>query len=213
MGNLSKTKKKRLQRGKKQAQQSKMDKRIEAETQFAIKQRGLVERHIAAWVRFICREQPILMLGWSYPKEPREGLPFLTLNNPAKDRMFVYGAPYMDKPDDIAGVKMAEEINAPCDVDIPTRDFSVPDLEVFSKGVIKAMEILLNTGEIYVGCMGGIGRTGLALAGLLKLHDRMFQGSTRKASEYRDFIRAHVHPHAIETKAQLDFIDQYDPSV
>lgn len=211
MGNLSQSKKHKLRRGNRQAKVQKMDKQIEAENEFAIRQHRLMERPVAAYIRWICQESPTLMLGWSYPKEPRPHHPYIILKNHAGDNMYVYGNPYRAKPDGIAGVKMAAEIDLPCDVDIPTEDFSVPDMAVFEKGITAAMEILINKGEIYIGCMGGIGRTGLAIAGLIKLHDQLFQASTRKATVYRDHIRHHVHPHAIETKQQLDFIDQYVP--
>ncbi|MGI4991054.1 protein-tyrosine phosphatase family protein (plasmid) [Halobacteriovorax sp. GFR7] len=211
MGNLSATKKRRLHRANRQAVKAKMDKRIEAETAFAFKQQKFMETHVAAMVRHICQNIPVVMLGWSYPKKPREGYPYLELCNHAGDVMYVYGAPYATKPDDIAGVKMAAEINLECTIDIPTRDFDVPDMETFSKGITQALEILVNKGEIFVGCMGGIGRTGLALAGICKLHDKLFHQTVRPAVDYRNHIRSKVHPHAIETKQQLDFIDSYNP--
>ena len=209
MGNLSKTKKKLLKQANKRSVRRRQDQQVAMELECRTREAAYSERPIAAYVRYICQERPDLILGWSYPKQPREGIPHLTIKNHAGDTMYIYGAPFRTCPDDITSVKMAREIPMACDIDIPTEDFSTPDMEVFTSGINKAMEALLNKGEIFIGCMGGIGRTGLAIAGLLKQHDNMIHQSVRPATAYRDHIREHVHPHAIETTHQLEFIESY----
>ena len=38
----------------------------------------------------------------------------------------IHAGPYRDKPKGLFGVKLAQEIPAPCDLSIPIRDFGVP---------------------------------------------------------------------------------------
>lgn len=117
----------------------------------------------------------------------------------------VYGGPYVLKPAHMKGVKMAEEINKPCDIDVPTRDFSVPDPETLRAGLKQAVQLIANGEHVYVGCMGGIGRTGLFLAGLAKMMeaaDEDMQGLTPV-----QYVRAQYIPHAVETRQQQKFIE------
>ncbi|MGZ7140838.1 phosphatase domain-containing putative toxin, partial [Streptococcus pyogenes] len=62
----------------------------------------------------------------------------------------------------------AAEINAACSVDIPTRDFSIPNTTLMTDGLRQALALVLSGQPVYAGCMGGIGRTGLFLAILAK---------------------------------------------
>ena len=118
----------------------------------------------------------------------------------------IIGGPYFDKPEGMYGVKMAVEIEKPCDYDIPTKDFQVPDDWTLRDGVVVAMAYALRTGKpIYVGCMGGIGRTGLFMAAAAKAAGVPFPV---------DFVRSNYIPHAVETDQQRHFIDDFevDPS-
>lgn len=212
MGNLSATKKRRLAKGNRKHKKL-VQARCEANMQ-KIADEYLVppqtlETMCASFVRYVCHDRPDLMLAWSYPKAPRKGMAHIKLKNAAGDIMYVYGAPYVDKPRGMDGVKMAAEIKRKCTVDIPTQDFDVPEMEVYTKGIEQALELLVKKGEIFFGCMGGIGRTGLGIAGLLKLYDKTYLGGTKAATMYRDIIRKEIHPHAVETKQQLEYINTY----
>lgn len=83
-------------------------------------------------------------------------------------KVTVMGGPYRDKPSNVRGVKLAQEINAFADVVLDVPDFGVPTLEALNQPIYKALEILEEDGVIYVGCMGGIGRTGMFMALLVK---------------------------------------------
>ena len=113
----------------------------------------------------------------------------------------IYGGPYRAKPDNVPGVKMAEEIKAPCEIDIPTRDFDVPDVSTFKQGLAWGVSCLMEHGDLYVGCMGGIGRTGLYMAGLAKL-----MGVENPVG----YVRQYYIPHAVETQQQQDYINDLD---
>jgi hypothetical protein len=82
--------------------------------------------------------------------------------------LVVLGGRYRSKPDDVLGVKMAKEIALPCAVDIPSKDFGVPTDEALEQGMYDTLKLLAGNELLYVGCAGGIGRTGTFLALLLK---------------------------------------------
>lgn len=126
----------------------------------------------------------------------------------------VHGGPYRNIPDDMFGVKMAEEIKQAHDVDIPTRDFCVPKVSDLQTGVVLALMAMINGHEVYAGCMGGIGRTGLFLAALAKVQIE-YRRSKHRAGRGEDpvlYVRKHFIPHAVETQEQKQFIADFDVS-
>lgn len=126
----------------------------------------------------------------------------------------IYGGPYRNKPADIHGVKMAMEINAPCTVDVPTKDFNVPDTNDLRIGLMAALALLKEHGRIYVGCMGGIGRTGLFMAAMAKMMDTPDQLNVPDTLTMQGldpavaYVRQHYKRHAVETGQQLQYISQ-----
>ena len=122
----------------------------------------------------------------------------------------VYGGPYKKIPDSMqyVGVKMAEEVYHPHAIDCPTRDFSVPDVDTFRLALLQGAILLKKHGYLYVGCMGGIGRTGLYLAGMVELlHPAELivkLGNTPTSIEY---VRKNYKANAVETKEQIRFIE------
>lgn len=113
------------------------------------------------------------------------------------------GGPYREKPQEYLGVKMAVEINAPCDIDIPTRDFDVPRYDDLDRGVRKSLIPIAQGKKVYFGCMGGLGRSGLYAAALAKA-----LGITDPVK----YVRANFKPHAVETEQQVRFVNEYEPS-
>jgi protein-tyrosine phosphatase len=97
-------------------------------------------------------------------------------------------------------VKMAKEINLPCSINIPTRDFSVPDPVDLSRGLREAVDFILAGKPVYVGCMAGRGRTGLFLAVLARAF------GVENPVEY---VRANYYPHAVETADQYKFVMEF----
>lgn len=121
-------------------------------------------------------------------------------------RQSIYGGPYYELHKNCRGqhiklVKMAREINLPCDVDVPTADFSTPHPDTLRKGLKRALAHMMNGNDIAVGCMGGIGRTGLFLAAMAKV-----QG----VADPVEYVRSCYMPHAVETQAQQQFIADLD---
>ena len=123
----------------------------------------------------------------------------------------VFGGPYRSKPNDFYGVKMAVEIDKPCNVNIPTRDFDVPNEAQLITGLIQTVAALVKGKKVYVGCMGGVGRTGLFLAALVTANNRAKNTSyTNTATNCINYVRRHYNPHAVETKQQEDYLIWFD---
>lgn len=116
----------------------------------------------------------------------------------------VYGGPYRSKPDDFYNVKMAKEIDLSYDVLIPIVDFSIPSYADLDAGVRKSLWAIAKNERVFVGCAGGIGRTGLFFGAISKL--------LGEADPVR-YVRANYKSHAIETNQQQDFVNNYKPSL
>lgn len=133
-------------------------------------------------------------------------------------RSRVYGGPYREKPVGAFGVKMAEEISAPCHVDIPTRDFSVPNEIDLKDGLGDTLTALLAGERVYVGCMGGIGRSGLMMAAIAKTlgleaeHTAQSWKGDKTVGGPVGYVRKHYKSHAVETEQQMAYIDRFDVS-
>ena len=125
-----------------------------------------------------------------------------TLNLPLtkKKSFVVFGGPYDEKPYGMFGVKMAKEIHLPADVDIPTRDFHVPDKKTLQRGINATVKAILAGENVYVGCMGGRGRTGLFLSILAKAFGQ------RNPVEY---VRKNYYHQAVETTPQYRFVTNF----
>jgi hypothetical protein len=113
----------------------------------------------------------------------------------------------------VVSVKMAAEIDHPHDISIPTRDFSVPDVNDMHKGIAKALEAIYNGNDLYAGCMGGIGRTGLFMACLAKVmfdYDAMAKNGEVPRRDPVRYVREHYFSHAVETDDQKEFIQAFN---
>lgn len=113
----------------------------------------------------------------------------------------IWGGPYRNRPTDYFGVKMAGEVQSPCDVDIPTKDFSTPDPFRLKVGLLSVMLALFDGREVYVGCMGGSGRTGLFMAALAKVCN---------VPDPVAYVRRTYKASAVETREQAAYIEKLD---
>lgn len=95
-------------------------------------------------------------------------------------------------------IKMAAEINLPCDMSVPVRDFSVPTDEQLRPAIVAALKELRRGRNVAVGCHGGIGRTGLFLGVITAI--------LRPGVDPVKVVRTSYNPHAIETAAQEYFV-------
>ena len=100
----------------------------------------------------------------------------------------------------------AEPVSRPhAGVTLPIHDFSVPKMP---KGQVdcviqRALQEALDGKEVYVGCMGGWGRTGLFLALLAKACGK---------EDPVGYVRKHYTPHAVETYDQVRYVAAFDVS-
>jgi hypothetical protein len=115
----------------------------------------------------------------------------------------IFGGPYFHKPERMAGVKMAVEIDLPCDISVPTRDYSVPNEKDLRAGLVAAVDLLAAGRELYAGCYGGIGRTGLFMACMAK---------AARVPDPVAWVRQTYNPHAVETPEQQAFVKAFDVS-
>ena len=112
----------------------------------------------------------------------------------------IYGGPYFDRPHNMVGVKLAEEINLPCDIDLPIVDYSIPDVKQAQKALLATIKAISSGKEVYVGCWGGKGRTGLFMAILAK---------AAGISDPIGHVRSNYNPHAVETEEQITFVKNF----
>jgi hypothetical protein len=122
----------------------------------------------------------------------------------------VHGGPYNDFPefmgDKAYGVCVREERTKGLKIDahVPIKDFHVPtpEQEELVVNVIKRIiDASLDGKLVYVGCMGGFGRTGLFLAVLAKALGK---------DDPVGYVRKHYVGHAVETPEQKDYVNNFD---
>lgn len=118
----------------------------------------------------------------------------------------IAGGPYSRKPSGYVGVKMSAESDLPCKIDIPTIDFETPNVAEFKRGLMKSIMAIASGSKVYVGCMGGIGRTGLYMAGMAKVMSEYRKKMHRPAFDPVLYVRAEYLPDAVETEDQCQFI-------
>lgn len=110
----------------------------------------------------------------------------------------MFGGSYFDAPRSPQFLTinlMKEHPELPCEVYIPIRDYSVP-CNPF--GFIEAFErIRLDSRDVFVGCFGGKGRTGLFMACFLK-----YLGD----EDALETVRSCYNEHAVETPEQEMFL-------
>lgn len=121
------------------------------------------------------------------------------------------GGPYKLKPPCYYGIKMAEEIDADCMVSIPTADFSTPDTGRLIAGLYCGIALAQQQVPIWVGCMGGIGRTGLYFGALAKVMAR-YQKLTKQRVTIDPvaYVRQTYYAHAVETPEQKNWVNNLD---
>ena len=108
----------------------------------------------------------------------------------------MWGGPYRNCPDALGnkGFCLLEEPFGIYHTHLPVPDFGVPtDEKAVEKALRAALDLFLDGHPIYVGCMGGIGRTG------------MFMALIARCLGHKDpiaFIRSNYSPMAVETIPQ-----------
>lgn len=121
----------------------------------------------------------------------------------------IFGGPfrkYVPGTRRLIGVKMAAEIDHPHEISIPTEDFSIPEFNDMEQGMVHAITYMAEGYDVYAGCMGGIGRTGLFMGCMAKLMKDMGE----PVYDPVKYVRHHYKAHAIETQEQQDFVRTFD---
>lgn len=134
-----------------------------------------------------------IMLPSDHPQD------FVTFEHDGKMRR-MYGGSFFHAPEqeDYFTVNLMKEYPLPSTRYVPIPDFSQPSnadqfIQVFE-------EILNQPKDVYVGCFGGKGRTGLFMACFLKY----------LGEEYPlERVRHEYNPHAVETEGQWMFLEGF----
>ncbi len=117
----------------------------------------------------------------------------------------VAAGPYGEFQDYRVGVCLAPEVIANTglvyDVIVQWPDFGIPDEYEVKQALVQTCMHLKYKNPVYIGCMGGIGRTGTFLALLCKMGGEQFPIA---------YVRMGYLSHAVETDQQMDFIRDFD---
>lgn len=117
----------------------------------------------------------------------------------------IHGGPFSQKPKGFQGICLLEKDMPAQDgtrnVHLPIRDFSTPTIEQAVEGALLAVAYALEHRPVYVGCMGGKGRTGLML-GVAAVLCGIWNPV--------EYVRKTFSLHAIETKQQEVFVNSMD---
>lgn len=121
----------------------------------------------------------------------------------------IIGGPY-DKyrpSDNTFGVCVRTEMIGRLAIDawVPIHDFEVPedDAQVEQALMLAFDAAIRGRLEVYVGCMGGWGRTGLFLALMAK---------AAGVEQPVKYVREHYTPRAVETRDQMGYVANFDVS-
>lgn len=112
----------------------------------------------------------------------------------------IYGGPYFERPSSCFGVKVAQEIDLPCNISLQIRDYSVPDEKQAKRALLGCIKALSRGESLYVGCWGGKGRTGLFLALLAK---------SAGVADPVGYVRSTFNAHAVETEEQKKYVESF----
>lgn len=129
----------------------------------------------------------------------------------------ITAGPYLAKTDREFGVCLREEvpIGMDADVHLPIADFSVPavaDLDEVNEAVFQTMHKAMLGREVYVGCMGGWGRTGMFLSLCAKVAgSKVHNWKDQLVVDPVAYVRAKYTNRAVETGEQEDYVEGYDP--
>lgn len=110
----------------------------------------------------------------------------------------------------IPGVKLAKEIDLPCRLSLDIPDFSIPVQSEARAALIEAFLLLKKSRVIYVGCMGGVGRTGLFLSLMLAVESCINAESDGNLPNVVAMVRGLYHAAAVETAEQEAYIQSFD---
>lgn len=116
----------------------------------------------------------------------------------------MFGGSFFHSPasDDYLTINLMKEHPLHCDIYYPITDFSIPSdtaslVEVFE-------HIRASDKDVYVGCFGGRGRTGLFMAAFLK-----YLGDPTPIAT----VRNQYNPHAVETAEQMAYVNAFPTRV
>ena len=118
-----------------------------------------------------------------------------------QDGRKLYGGSFFDAPEGnrFLTINLMAEHPLPCDIYIPVKDYDVPSNP---QDLVDAFDqILADHRNVYVGCHGGVGRTGLFMSCFLK-----YLGEPNPLA----VVRSRYNEHAVETQGQVNFLADFN---
>jgi hypothetical protein len=113
-------------------------------------------------------------------------------------------------------VKCASEVRGVADIEIVCQDFGTPEPEDLLEAVDAAITAAFKGRPVFAGCMGGIGRTGVFMATVLKVLDpqQVFGSASFRLSwqPQVQMARQLYLSHTVETDQQEKLVDMIDVS-
>jgi len=134
-------------------------------------------------------------------------------------RRMIWGGPWDDRKDcqftnTPVTVKLEERRNGKSDIDFFIQDYGVPDDEYTRRMLAQMIRELHGNTDMYVGCWGGMGRTGLVLGLLAKIarfsNSRWYEVSRWSLFDPVKYVREYYRPEAVETTQQERFVRGLD---
>lgn len=112
----------------------------------------------------------------------------------------IYAGSYLNYPGGMYGVKLAPEVKGQAHMIVPIKDFGLPDkADTYSALRTILYQVALGR-PVYMGCFGGLGRTGTFLALLYKVLG---------VKDPVRYVRKVYDSHAVETREQERFVRNF----
>lgn len=118
---------------------------------------------------------------------------------------FLGGEPYLRDAQPALGLYLDPRWDPPWPHEhLAWPDFGVPDADTLHAALRKVLARALRGDAVEIGCLGGHGRTGTALACLA-----VMTGTPQEHAV--DWVRAHYCADAVETSEQQSFVEMFKP--
>ena len=127
----------------------------------------------------------------------------VTFGRGASKLHFIFG-PYRERVPGTFGVRLTEDrqLNMPCDLHFPIEDFGIPSARELEDFLIEIITVAQDGQVPYVGCYGGIGRTGMIVAALAR--------TLVITDDPVGWARTNYLGHAVETREQRHLVATFD---
>lgn len=138
------------------------------------------------------------------------GVPIVAMKLPGFQNRVLLGGGFWQCPEGAFGVNMAKELrSSKCSINLGVEDHGAPDFIQAEEAVREVLKVLVfNEQDVFVGCMGGQGRTGTFLA----LLANCLRSPGRNVVDWYwgvDYVRTKYRVGAVESRHQMAFLKDF----